>query len=473
MLVAHTSFASDGGFSLSWKQPTSWPLETPCRAMMAFKYFQFSCGHEIHGVVQYLPLFVHVLQVAHTEATIWHATVALGSFHKTTSAPPIEDEQVFGLRHYNKALKLLNEKLSSNDKAAPTVVLAASLLFATFETLQKEYDRAMTHVYGSLNYLYEITEEAGPDGRNLESDNILPILVDVFERLEVSSSLFLDQRTRPGHDPFASLAAYLPRGIMFYSTASASQTTLFCLSAMRHLQSLQGTKGEKQNKGEFEVLRNRLLLAIHHWEHAADSFHSGLADSEQQQRGRVLRMYIAYCKISVSVMGDSDDREMRYDLFICDFERMLGLAITFLHNDEVEACAEGSFRYPCFSIHIGVIHILWFVAITCRDPAIRHGAIKLLKRCSHREYGSIDGTKIAKRAEMVVDVEEREGAHCAADVGVDKRIHQVWYGPRLDDTDLHCKRRNPGVPGGWTEWKETPENSPCVRTTRDEKQLNP
>lgn len=460
MRIARTALDSKGALSLSWIQPAFHPPEAANHELSAFRSFQFDCGVVIHGTVQYRPQFVHILQVAHTEPVIWHAAVALGSLHQNDFASCEISDQQLALVHYGKALKLLKSKLLDDQTMPPSIILSSSLLLATFETLHKEFDRVAQHVNGGYDYLCNITERQRDLSISLRSDEILLTFLDTFERLEISSSIFGVKRNRFNHDAFTALSKHLPPAAVFQDTTAAGQAALFCLSAMRHLQYLHDMDSDGYNESELVDLQTRLLLAVERWETAMDHFDLSKASFEDQQRARMLKMYISHTKIYVSVVLDiNKQHEMQYDAFIPEFRKILNLAITFFDNGETESCKESSLRYPTFATHIGVLHILWFVTLKCRDPRVRHSALALLKTCDHPERGSWDGRKISVYAERVVEIEEGGGGvTCASDVLDESRLYRAYFEPKRDDGILRCVRRNTDADEAWTKWHEIIEH---------------
>ena len=396
----------------------------------------------INGSVHYRPLFRHVLQTAHVEPAIWHATIALGSLHQSRAGPTLEDSRVFGLQHYCKAVQALNKMLVSNNRVASCILLSASLLFATFEVEQREYGKASLHIDGSLNYLCGIAN--GNETGTGRPDEAFSDIFDAFLRLDVSSFIFSGIRTRLNYDAINSLTTHLYPGVGFESTFAASQTLLFCLAAMRHLEVIYGTDSfaDLQDSVKSEargLLKERLLFALNNWEQAMSELDPQLAEEEEQRRAKILRSYNRYCRIRASVLGGDQDTELRYDDFLSEFEEILSIASSLMHAEVTGNFEEDCLRYPSCSTHAGIIHLLWFVAIKCRDPGIRHEAIRLLKKCNHQE-SLWDGRKIASYAETAITIEESGAVHCAADVPFERRLSDAWFDARFDDNVLHCKR---------------------------------
>ena len=448
MRFARKTLASDGGVSFKWVQPNPCRPEASCQDTLAFKYFQFGCGDMVDNSTQYQPLIQYILQVAHTEPAIWHATVALRSLQQPVDAPQAGDGPAFGLQHYGKAVRILNEQLTSGNDVASSIVLASSMLFATFEIVQKDFAKGSRHVNGSLNYLCSILESGRADTSTLSASGVFSSIVDSFARLEISTSIFGGCRTNLCSNPFDWVSTNITLNMEFKTLDEAGNAMLLCLAAMRQLQYACQTQSLETNpespslNGELELSRQKLLCSIAHWQAAVQQLEQRLIRSGKQRRPILLKIYIKYCEILVSTLqfGHVDENEMRYDNFITEFAELLVLSREFLDLGDIRSHEQGGLRYPSFTIHVGIIHIAWFIAIKCRDPMIRRGALKVLKGCDHQAESTFDGVKIAKYAEMVIKLEEDYDIRCAVDVGVDRRLRQPSFNTSTDDGILHTEK---------------------------------
>ena len=444
---------------MTWARPATLQPEAPFNEKLAFKYFQFSCGNVFHGLVQYRRPFSHILRMAHSEPIIWHATVALGSFHHNRAVPDLPNGRVLGLRHYGKAVAALNERLTSGERMPSHLLFAASLLFSTYEVLMREYYQASLHINGSVTYLYETLESHNFGNSNSSGDDVFACFVDCFVRLAISASIFRGKPPSLNHDPFVALSNHLHPDVRFKNTIGASRAVLLCLTAMRELEAWQepdalDVQAEPWLAKRLMHSRDRLLRFGEYWEEGMQDLDPSLMEAEDRQRARLLRMWMSYCKIYISTLGGDEHDEMRYDNFLASFDEITTLAKAFLHIGDGESREEGSLRYPCFSVHIGVSHILWFVIKKCRDFRIRSRALELLRGCNHEEYGSWDGYQIAHFAEHVIQLEQGYGAICAAAVSQDKRLSDAAFDTIAENNTLYCRRLRVDSVGGMEEWAE-------------------
>lgn len=453
--IAQTFTNNSGGLSLTWSQPLATILDASANESLAFKYFEYSCASIVHNEFKYRPLFQYILQVAHAEPSVWHATVALGSMQKPMNAADLSMGPTFSFHQYGKAVKKLNQRLSSRANVRSEMVLASSLLLATFEVLQKEFWKGSQHVNGSLNYLCDLVQGGGKDDSIVFSS-----FVDVFARLKISTSIFGGKQIKLLLDPFERLSTNLEEDCSF-SMEVAGYSVLFCPPAMRYLEdpppfSPQGWLIDGNIDGDYQAQRELLLKYTLFWERAMQRLEPNPQDAYIAYRATLLKIYMRYCKLSVSTLTISEAvwTEMRYDCFNADFLELLHLCKNFMSCGEPETHGGNRLRYPSFTIHVGIIHILWYIAIKCRDPGLRREAVCLLNHCHHGEGDTFDGVMIAGYANMVIRLEEGpDGAECARDVPLERRICKPHFNTIHDDHILHCEKGDFRLGEEWSKWQ--------------------
>lgn len=399
------------------------------------------------------PLIKYILQIAHVEPLVWHAAVALGSIQKPQSGPSVGDGSVFGFSQYGKAVKILNESLTSCIHVDSEMVLAAALLFATFEVIHKDFTKGSEHVDGSLNYLCELVQVGA-----IASGDVSSSFVDVFARLAISASIFGGPRTRLTVHPFAWLSSHLAVGREL-SMDRVGHAVLFSLSAMRCLEDQMipaKTASQSIDKGQLPEMRQRLLHSITAWQISLQRLKLDDKDAPLRHRALLLTIYLKYCEISVSTLpvDDLDTTELRYDDRIPAFKDLLALCEHFLDCGDPEVDEQGRMRYPSFTIQIGIIHILWYISIKCRDPYVRRHAMHLLNHY-HRGNGDTGhGVMIAGYADMLIKLEEGlDEPSRAEEVPLQRRICNPYFDVVQDDHVLHCEKGNFRLGEEWNRWQ--------------------
>lgn len=106
-----------------------------CDVSCEIRSLQFFVERTMRQLATFFPddLFsTRVLQVAHLEPSIWHALVALSTYHERFlehGPGPVPRESLFGLRQYNKAI----EGLLSSRPSLPLVRLVSCTIFICIE----------------------------------------------------------------------------------------------------------------------------------------------------------------------------------------------------------------------------------------------------------------------------------------------------------------------------------------------------
>lgn len=74
-----------------------------------------------------------VLQATHHEPAIRHAVVALGALHESHEVGSREEQCVFAMQQYGKAIRCLIKPIHEKQKQAADVTLITCVLFVCFD----------------------------------------------------------------------------------------------------------------------------------------------------------------------------------------------------------------------------------------------------------------------------------------------------------------------------------------------------
>lgn len=141
-----------------------------------------------------------VLQAAYHESAVYHAIVAIGSFHELLEhqIKGIYENPDFALLQYNLAIRELLVPLSQNGERAVDVCLISCILFACFEVCSNSYAGLRSRFYSLQDAdSYRICEGIIPRG-----DYIFEVARSYSEKFTTSSRLesfnieYLVQRLR-------------------------------------------------------------------------------------------------------------------------------------------------------------------------------------------------------------------------------------------------------------------------------------
>ncbi|KAK4913787.1 hypothetical protein LTR49_017935 [Elasticomyces elasticus] len=139
------------------------------------------------------------------------------------------------------------------------------------------------------------------------------------------------------------------------------------------------------------------------------------------------------------------DWELAYDKQTEEFERCLALCRSYV---SFSTTANGSPQVDrptttAFSLNAGVIPALYFIALKCREPSVRHEAQSALLGTGPYREGWWEAQKAATVAATAMKMEEADiEPKCAADVPASNRLNtatvmRIWQGmlppPKLFD----------------------------------------
>jgi hypothetical protein len=355
-----------------------------------------------------------VLQASHTEPTIRHAVIALGSLHETTQN---KDSAVlksgkahnkFALQQCNKAITSLNQQLSLKGQQSIEVLLMSCVLFVCFETLQGNYESALTHMESGVRmYRNWQAENKKPEPRVYG----LPQSVDkeiaqIFSRLNLQVLMFPDTHLigKDFYDTnFSTLIESPPNS--FSCLNDAKDRLDNCMSYI--FQTLiaayfarQDLVNETQKRSpEFQTYRNLLfqwsVLFGNFMKHTGTSL--GPAD---QQRARVLE--IQYKAATILFDTGMSPQETAFDAFNSEFESIVTLTSSLV-NDNTGLGVAGKPGH--FTFDMALVAPLYLTATRCRDPLIRRRALAILSATSRQEC-IWNSDMLAKIAERLISIEE-------------------------------------------------------------------
>ncbi|KAL4738239.1 hypothetical protein BDV11DRAFT_189931 [Aspergillus similis] len=191
------------------KVKAAWPMTAD--EQRSFAYFQQ------HSIVSLTALFEsplwqrHVLQMCHADPAIFHAVAMLSAAHQNSELKHMQRLQgtavhrvyCFSLQQSSRAMRMLSQRLASQDPELRLVVLLCSLLFGLSDVLLDRHESAWTHFLSGLRILKEI--EHHPDLIS-KAD---PSLVAVYRRISLQAALYSNKNSRTDASP-APVPTYAP-----------------------------------------------------------------------------------------------------------------------------------------------------------------------------------------------------------------------------------------------------------------------
>lgn len=383
----------------------------------AFHFFRENSAAEFPGFFESTFWSQLVLQASHAEPSIKHAVIALGSLHETVR----QDERSlsqngrrcdpFALQQCNKAIGHLNQTIHSNGQHSKEMLLMSCAIFICFESLQGNYESALSHMQGGLGIFRSWQAEtsnpriANSSRHHQSVDNGI---VQMFSRLNVQTLLFPDthlfstdffkQDIRPVIDPIPDA---------FKTLADARDCLDNCMShglqasVAAYFNSQGSSSDADPGPGRPQDPWNEQLLP--QWFSAFGTFIEQAGPRlrlSDLQGTKLLEIQYKCAKILLSV--GMPPRETAFDEFEGFFTDIISLATSVIQKSDSPGLCE---RVGCFSFETGLIPPLYFTATRCRNPWIRRQALSMLSSESRRECVWSSGM-LSKIADRLICIEE-------------------------------------------------------------------
>lgn len=394
--------------------------------------------------------------------------------------------------HYAETVRRLQIKISAKGGDEVETTLLCCLLLAGFELLRGYHEAAQVHLHGCASLMQAWQDQQkGSHGGSMWSPRAYFIrerLGPLFHRMALqaiffshvgpSSSLHLRgngaafvMSINDPHKGTKEKTAYDRTGVRVASPTEARDTLyrliwqLYLLPERRqHL--IKGARDKRaRDKG-----RNSFIKSLHQW-------HEALSDYLEKHpidgaSSNMLRLFHAAAMVMIPTCMSDD--QMVFDDFAAQFEEMTELAENLLfprspsppppasfpstRGGNTDASQAPSLPRPLplpgsqdvsffFSLDMGVLHLLYYVAIRCRMARTRFRALDLLRRAQARREGVWDGAATALVAGRVVAMEEQartqafgtgDDAGGGSGVGIpaSARVGSVWTETDLENRNL-------------------------------------
>lgn len=388
--------------------------------------------------------------MSHGETVVRRAAVALGALQMEDGsnrlAYAMGDHQSpkLALQYYGEAVSGLRDLLSDTGLRSIDVALTACILLACFEVFRKDYEAAQMHYSSGLKILklwkgrksYETVDYPYAS----RSQAVIPCyeraLIEHFSLLETQVVSYL--QSRPGFAQDAVLyeesVSNIPIPMEFTTLNEAKETFILVMNTTLNLANrtkdrlvFTETESERDENGVFRhretyeasmqfamVLRTvtgECELALTQWMEAFDALYrrtSSSMSSQDIQSTSVLHL-IYTCLYSL-FSRDFADGEMGYDQYVQAFDDAVSHALVAIrqhhrHQQKQKQQQEHN-RQPMFSLGLGVVTPLHFIATKCRHRAVRESAIHAISMAPLQE-GIWGPASAPKTTRVLVDMEEQ------------------------------------------------------------------
>ncbi|KIW72288.1 hypothetical protein PV04_00493 [Phialophora macrospora] len=485
-----------------------------------FDYFVNNTAGKIPGVFSSNFWTELVLRASASELPILHAAVALGSAHRSTdlnrygsSAPSsslchgpngrFDAHEAFALEQYNKSIvQLRKNQVEAESVTEVRTALIVCILYVSLELLRGDYSTAVTHTRHGLNLLCRLKRcfdlQAFYPGRSHGSAD--DYLMEAFMRLSLQSA----------HAGAVHTLCTKAQPHSLFTNWNLPHVFIDMLEARRAFDSLRHSiltlaeqcrllESSGQQPSEDILTQHRHLQgAMSTWLQAFTASVPTLqrVTSRRHSLGiPLLRILHTMASIQVATMFSTS--EACYDDFTSAFTFILAEIIAvYRRASELHGRPfSNDVRLTGFSftLDIGTIPVLSYVALKCRVPWLRRQAIAIMLAAPHRE-GIWDGVVIAHNAERVTTLEENGFfGHLAPNFNTrpfdppsEKNTLYLSHIPSLPAMSrfrhvkiipsrasrargkLVCRRQNHDCSGGWEEVAEDFDLTDVARGVSDD-----
>lgn len=390
-----------------------------------FEWFMFRTAVKLPGSFICGFWTTLLFQASESEPAVLHAVVALSSVHKRGAASgdgqkiatvPIEQERLT-LRHYSKAIDLLQPHFSARDAASCRVALITCITFVCLELLRGDFETAQSHLQNGLKVLAERHMLPDESGKVLHlkpcCDSTDAWIIEVFSRLHLQLELFKpsDANARL----FLQPAEAKESALVFNSLNAAWQQLERLLNRiflLTHQYRRQAQPGPPSPRAPAMLLQKQVHLRIEltAWLDIFGTFERSryprhVAHDKAYQLPLIHHTMARIMTETCLQVGDEmafDSYTIQFALLVQQSARLWALS---LKEESLGALPRRRVDIAKSIIDIGWIPPLYYTAVKCRVHRIRLQAIRLLESSSHRE-GFWDSTITACVARKVMEIEE-------------------------------------------------------------------
>jgi hypothetical protein len=372
----------------------------------SFDFFLNRAGTRLGGFFNVPFWSREVLQAAINYPSIRHLVVALGATYEQYENNSYDHHQSrFSLQECNRSISHITKLAGSSFQSAENMycIITASILFATYASLQGHIAQSINHIRSGIKVLRSL------DSRGINSDFPIPL-----SRLRLYlTNLYAQVRTMindealtewQGQDPLAStlepIACFVSLSEAHDYVEALYNNTLAFLQMTGVSQSVLS-----KQKEENAALHHMLTCALRSSCNALNAFVERSVNRGDDKAIALLRLHqtLLSIRLGLSVLGE-DKRESLFDELEQQLVQMLSYCRLFLRSDD--NTRSGEIQQPVSSSGLGVIMPLHTVAARCRNPAVRQEAVELLRQAKRRE-GLWDSALVERIVSTTIELEEK------------------------------------------------------------------
>lgn len=368
-----------------------------------------------------------VLRVGCEEPVVRNAVIALGALHedyqlrggKYNNALIKDPNHQHALQLYGNALRQLNRQLNEGTKTKAKLAIISSILFACFEVLRRNnmaavihYQAGMRELIRQINIAQRESHSSSHQNNNTTTPSLqqfpedeLNLLLRVFARYDIQACTFSKsnaERVNISLDPTPPPSFTLEdaRTHLDNLLISAYQLAKSDLVMYRYW-------SKNSVPLEWRIRRDEGIQTFETWLAALEDFFKRdgpqLSPTTDPKPLLGIRLQVRVALIMLKSCIDCGP-EKTFDAFRADFEDIVSrieALTTKLRLPEAKPLDNES---TSFTMELGIIHPLFFVACKCRDPKLRRRAVVQLRKAGRE--GVWEGPIMAILADKLIQLEE-------------------------------------------------------------------
>ena len=382
-----------------------------------------------------------LLKVGQQEPVVRNGIVALGTLHedyqtregKFTNQLIDEPSYQRALQLYGKALRQLNGHLHEGSTQGAKLAIISSILFACFEVLRRNNMAAVIHYQAGLRELTRQMSLAKAAAMLPHSSSSTPALTPipqgeldellrVFARYDIQACTFSKAHTE-------RLDFNLPRVL---------PTSLTLPEVRMHLDNLLISVYQlvKSNLGMYRywkretvpvnwsMQKDEATVTFEAWLRALEDFfrHSNVKLRPGDVKSLLgLRLQIRVALIMLKTCIDCGP-ESSFDVFEYEFEDMIVQVEKMADDLGMHEGPPLDNEATPFTMDLGIIHPLFFIATKCRNRDLRRRAVVELRRAGRE--GVWEGPIMAVVADRIAQIEEKD-VPWGEDIPERNRLHEI------------------------------------------------
>ena len=377
----------------------------------SLEYFRRRSLYALSGFIETEFWSRFLFQVSESEPAVKHAIIAFSSFHERTEPQYLSLQERsqqtlspgrqhdFALEQYNRAVRLLRQRLSQDDRSK-NVTLTSCILFTCMEFMRGNSDTATTHLRNGLNILRLQPPDNSVDPNTVQGLGLDKSLAPVFARVALVQSLYGQTRHHRFWDLMDVPAEYSPSQ---FKTLDAARTSL--INLMNAVLTFCYMKDyELFESQEATILRQQSIAhKLDEWASAFNNFTHEQAPAQILDHRGVSIVRAHYLLNALWVQKALFCEEEAFDVHIPSFIEIVNILERAIHSPGKPNTDLADL--PSFSADMGIVSVLFFTAIKCREPSVRRRASAVLRRGPRRE-GMWDSIESARVADLIIAVEE-------------------------------------------------------------------